>query len=345
MANNHLCSGPPRKLFTCESRFRPDTPCEVTETLLSQKHNDIQTGDVNILIDSELDAEYLARYLRRFLSLPMVDTAELLDFAWWHMLRIFGALFHEMTVPTTPSWWRIRTQPAHHIIPGILKIFIEQGFNVNKLGHSFSRYSAYMAVLFGVDHPFDADDAIHQWLKALQEAGVFIRPYVECELQNLSQSGVKALRCIDGERKRLVVMIRFGDVDVPSWRWRHNPASAAFEVLDEFKNLGQDGLTPLLTWGPQEPAHARDYKCWFDYNEPVAAWSYPFRRRNVDLFSVDRRLFVGKPCDMGRHGPETQQLALAIREGRFARREARRWRKAHPGHKRHREKMPGSWVD
>lgn len=77
--------------------------------------------------------------------------------------------------------------------------------------------------------------------------------------------------------------------------------------------------------------------------EIAMPWTYPFRLCNLDCWNngID---WLDK--DRKEKCLQAHEQACEISHNRFLRREARKWRKAHPGKKPPpTQHMPGSWVD
>lgn len=199
------------------------------------------------------------------------------------------------------------------------------------------RRSAYMLVLCGADHPFEADEKAYYWLKTLEVCGVDLSNYIGAETTLIEQFGIEPYWF--AERNKEVVMLDFECLPMPSWRWKLPQESSIIEVLEEFQFLGPDLMEYRLDY--VLPAGPNDIKCWkAENNIDLARYCFPFLPSLIDCILGPHDQRLNQPWCR-----KTYNQAVEVRDRRIARRQAKRWRKAHPGEKPPSNRMPGTWVD
>lgn len=282
---------------------------------LKRENSRADLEDIQFLLDSSRSPPYYAVYLRRFLEEPRGDHQELIQVAWRTVLDAITA-----ELKTITQWSEV------------LQYLIEQGADVHQVLYGTS--TAYIQAMSEAQTPFEADESLHAWLSTLQTCGVPIGPYIECETQYVHEHAVTSW--FFNRWNRRVVHIDFDGISTPSWRWIINPGGKAFEVLDEFQNLGP-GLNSFL---PESPfiRGPNDWRPWLVASEISRKKTFPFRTAPLDCCT-------GHEYWLAAHGREAYKRAREVREGRLARREARKWRKEHPRARPPTRVMPGSWVD
>lgn len=304
--------------------------CEVTEMVLSLRQEDTRAQDVRTLLESSSDPAYYESYLKRFLEdRAICDKHDLVKFAWRQVARniIFLVRDPDRAVGIT-SW------------SAALRCLIEHGADIHQLGNVVDiespRGSTYLDILLLADSPIDADECLYEWLRTLKSCGVLIGPYIERETRILDRFyddthwGVSTC-CI-----RLAT-IQFEGIPTPSWRWSVSPGDEAFELLKEVENLVRNDL--YVGFYYPYIIKRNDFTAWFESNMPdeYRQRSFPYRPTPLDHSWSDYR--------MDESYYHTYKMALKVREGRLARREARKWRKSHRGEKPSTRMMPGSWMD
>ena len=298
-------------------------PCQVIETMLSVRPLDMQEKDFRYLLQTESHPDYFSQYLKVFLKSPAVDHDALLSYAWVRLVLSFSMLWKSFLLADTSNW-----TPAFQYL-------LEQGVDIHrKLGN---RRSAYTQLLVATMHPFQADEVAYRWLKILKACGVDISRYAEIESSLIEKAG---LGNYADEKKRKMVILDFEGLPMPSWRWELPTGSNIIEVLEEFLNLGYQGMEYRLLH--LNPTSREDFKYWKAENH-YRWWGhkcFPFLLAPIDCIegTTDYRL-AELWCR------ETYTRAVEIRDKRFARRQAKKWRKSHPGEKPPSSKMPGTWID
>lgn len=296
--------------------------CEVTEMMLSVRPQDMREKDIKYLLDAASDPEYFSRYLNVFLKSSGIDHAEVLSFAWE---RVVLELSHSLGPYDDVSGWipALRCLMEHRVD------FHQQFF----VPHD----SAYTWLLRGSDHPFEADERAYHWLELLKVCGVDLHSYIEAEITLIVKNGISY--CIPVRvRPRKMVILDFKGLPVPSWRWELVTESNIIEILEEFHNFGFDGMEYYVDCA--EPSGPDDFKCWKAADKFGQNVCFPFSLSPMD--SVKR---VGDYWLRGLWRRETYNRAVELRDQRFARRQAKKWRKAHPEERPPSKTMPGTWVD
>lgn len=298
--------------------------CEVTETILSVRPYDMQEKDFKFLLKTSSHPEYLSRYLPVFLESSAIDKADLLSFAWDSLVISLDYALVQDDYNDFHSW-----VPAFHYL-------IEQGVDIHRVVRR-ARRSAYDLLLRHTSHPFEADEVAYFWLKILKICGVDIRSYVQIESSIIERRRVFAWKRAS---KREMVILDFEGLPMLSWRWASPTENKINELLEEFPCLRSK---PFRVWlngisfsGPE------DFKRWsaIDQNRYWNEICFPFRPAPMDcLLGVDDFVLDGLWCR------ETYNRAVEIRDNRLARRQAKKWRRAHPGQKPPSRTMPGAWVD
>lgn len=155
----------------------------------------------------------------------MCDSHELIRFAWntvvWNFTRYRLSTGSELIA----SW------------SAVIRRLIEQGADVCQPTNNLcSDSSAYLDILLVAVNPVDADERVHEWLRTLKSCGVLIGPYIERETRTIYKHWVDCPRndCIGTKR---LVIVQFGGIPIPSWKWGVSPGDEAFELLEEFGNL------------------------------------------------------------------------------------------------------------
>jgi hypothetical protein len=278
----------------------------------------MQEKDIKYLLDTGCEPEYFGRYLTVFLKSPMIDHSDLLSWAWG---RLVGTVF---TRDEKSSW-----------IPAF-RILIEQGVDIHQPGSIYEK-SAYTHIVGEANHPFEADDRARSWLKILKACAVDLDSYLEAETTLIEEAGF--YHWLDARKKKMV-MLDFDGLPMPSWRWEVPTESSISEVVEEFLNLGSDRVEPHTYY--LYPAGPDDIKAWKaeNYYSDSGQSCFPFLLSPIDLINGENDYMLEKPWCR-----ETYNGAVELRDKRFARRQAKKWRKAHPGEKAPSNKMPGTWVD
>lgn len=298
--------------------------CEVTETILSVRPYDMQEKDFKFLLKTRSHPEYFSRYLPVFLKSPAIDKTDLLSFAWDSLVMSFGFSMHQIERNDVDTW-----VPAFQYL-------IEQGVDIHRVVRP-GRLSAYDRLLLPTNHPFEADEVAYFWLKILKICGVDIRSYVQIEKSIIEKRGSFFW---GSARKKKMVILDFEGLPMLSWRCDPPKKSSIYELLGEFHSLGSSSFRFWLNAiGPSGP---EDFKHW-SANNHSWYWNkncFPFLPAPVDCVlgkddSILDRLWYR----------ETFHRAVEIRDNRLARRQAKKWRKAHPGEKPPSRTMPGAWVD
>ncbi|ROW12759.1 hypothetical protein VMCG_00084 [Cytospora schulzeri] len=302
---------------------------KMTETFLSRRTEDTRTEDFKFLLRTTMVPEYYSAYLQRFLEEPMSDHQELIHFTWQNVI---GYIRRMSTGPEDLIRWS-----------AVLRYLIEQGADVHQptglRGLHEYEGSAYLSILTAARGPLEADEYIHAWLSMLESFGVPIGSYMEREAQTVYRYWDRAILHYDWPR--ILACVDFGNVCALSWRWRQDPGEEHFELWEEFQNLIPESFPEFIFLPPSGPA---DFKVWLasGVNDDCRSYNYPFMVAQLDLYSG---LALDGPFGRRPYYVDTIRLALKIREGRFARREARKWRKAHPRERLPTQMIPGSWVD
>lgn len=264
---------------------------------------------------------YFSRYLEVFLKSPRIDLSGFLSHAW---TCVVNNIFHWPEPPHEGCGW----------VPA-LRYLIELGADIHQ-PFDACYASAYILFLGATDHPFEADDNAYLWLEMLRLCGLDLSSYLRVEATLIKKFGIGQYA---NARERKIINLDFGGIPMPSWRWEVVTASNIVEVLEEFHNLGPEGVEHRLYVYPAGPG---DSDCWkaHIHHESWAGKCYPFLLAPINCIMgpFDRRL-DGLWCR------ETYNRAVELRDQRFARRQAKKWRKAHPGEKPPSKTMPGTWVD
>lgn len=296
--------------------------CEITDTILSARLDEMQEKDIKYLLETGSHPEYFSRYLKVFLKSPRIDHADLVSHAWHCIVRNIlprPKLYYELS-----SW-----------IPSI-RYLIEQGVDIHQPLNACYK-STYMMILSATNHPLEAEHKARSWLEVLKACGVDLSGYVKVETTLLEKFGVRQYPCA---RTRQLIHLDFEGLPIPCWRWKMVTESSIDEVLSEFHHLGSDLLEfRLYTLNPSGPL---DFKHWSIENH-YDSWGkkcFPFLLAPVDCIRGPDDHRLNKVWCR-----ETYNRAVEIRNKRFARRHAKKWRKAHPGEKPPSRKMPGTWVD
>lgn len=298
--------------------------CEVTETILSVRPYDMQEKDFRFLLDTRSHPEYFSRYLPVFLKSSAIDKTDLLSFAWDSLVTSLCAHMLLNKLNDVHSW-----VPAFQYL-------IEQGVDIHRVVRC-ARLSAYGQFLRHTSHPFEADEVAYVWLRILKICGVDIRNYVQIENSIIQRRGSFTW---ESGSKRKMVILDFEGLPMLSWRREPPTESKIYELLVEFHSFRSK---PFNLWlNGMRPSGPGDFKHWSADNHN-GHWNkncFPFLPAPVDCVlgkddSILDRLWYR----------ETFHRAVEIRDNRLARREAKKWRKAHPGKKPPSTKMPGTWVD
>lgn len=315
--NGNKCRNTPECTYT--NGHITSGASEVTEIFLSARSEDTLEADMKYLLSVAEEPEYIVRYLELFMKSPGIDCANLLSHTWKALIiNIFR-------YGSVSSW-----------IP-VLQCLIEHGIDI----HQQLKYgqSAYMTLVWRAKHPFTADDRAFQWLNMLKACGVDLVSYVRTETELIQKVG---------HGGRSVVLLDYDGLQIPSWRWYLPTEGSAVDGLGEFANLGSE----------LEDHHLR-YSYLFDVVVPtgpddIKAWK--LGKGCSDTFWANEIFpFYLSPIDC-MEGPDggvvvdqwyrsTYNRAVEIRDKRLARRQAKKWRKAHPGERPPSDKMPGTWVD
>lgn len=281
--------------------------------------------DIKYLLNTGSHPEYFNRYLKVFLNSPGVDHSDLLSYAW---KCVVGGIFSGTDLE--------RLYELDSWIPP-LRYLIEQGVDIHQPYYSAEDGSAYLMILATADHPLDADENARSWLEMLRVCGVELSSYLQAETILARRFGFNQHQA---ERQRELVLLDFEGLPMPSWRWGLVTEGNITEMLEEFGNLGYDrigGLTHL-----PDPSGPDDFKCWKVENI-LSGWGeycFPFLWPPLDCVRGVEDRNLDRPWLR-----ETYSRAVEIRDKRIARRQAKKWRKAHPGEKPPSNKMPGTWVD
>lgn len=278
--------------------------------------------DMKFLLDTGSHPQYFNQYLKVFLESPSIDYSSFLSHAWTCVVRNISI------------WWT-RTHDPRDWIPA-LRYIIEQGVDIHQRFNACYA-SAYLLFLGATTHPLEADARAFSWLEMIKACGVDLSSYVKFETTLVE-------KFLFGEsgamKKRQLVFLDFEGLPIPSWRWELITESSIVEVLTEFHNLGSDFVEHQLH--SLDPSGPEDFNHW-RVDRHYESWGkhcFPFLHAPIDCIrdTSDARL-EEVWCR------ETYNRAVKIRDSRFARRQAKKWRKAHPGEKLPSRKMPGTWVD
>lgn len=278
--------------------------------------------DIRFLLETRGHPEYFSRYMPVFLKSPAIDKNDLLSFAWDCLVMHLCA--HRLLN---------RANGVHIWVPAF-QYLIEQGVDIHRTAPDTGA-SAYYQLVVGTRHPFEADEAAYFWLEILKSCGVDMRSYAQIE---------SSFDWSDEEELKAVILDFEG---LPMFSWRRDPytESRIIEVLGEFHNFGpdsfQDGMdrNEMCRFYPSGPA---DFKYWSvdNQNGEWDKYCFPFVLAPIDcVMGIDDDILDGLWCR------KTYIRAVEIRDNRLARRQAKKWRKAHPGEKPPSRTMPGAWVD
>lgn len=303
--------------------------CQVTETVLSLKREDLKFQDVQLLILSAKNMDYLPTYFEKFLQLPLVDHDELLSLIWAKIIH-----YVEWYLRHVVNGYRdLEESPWFLNMVACLRIFVGHGGDVHQERElSLLVYgppcSAYNLVLQLAEHPFDADLAVTMWLKALTQSGIQLRPYLEREKQHLQH-------CWNGSDHiappRILSTIAIEGIQTLSWRWTWGPHCSASGVLNEFQYFESE--VPQAYYSPLDLGswdHLRWLRTYYDRGN----WTnFPFTLRNLDVIPDLN------PITWTTNHSAGHTLALQIRQKRHKQQEVRQWRRAHPGQRLPTDKM------
>lgn len=298
--------------------------CEVTETILSLRPYEMLEKDFRFLLETRMHPEYFSRYLPVFLESPAIDKADLLSFAWD---RLVMYLCFSMDID--------EHNDVHSWVPAF-RYLIEQDVDIHRLVRP-AMLSAYDYLLRPTNYPFEADEVVCFWLKILKICGVDIHGYVQIQSSIIERRSPFAW---EREDKRKMVILDFEGLPMLSWRCEPPTRSDIYELLGEFHSLGSHSFRFwLCAIGPSGP---EDFKHW-SANNHNWYWNkncFPFLPAPMDcVLGMDDSILDRLWCR------ETYNRAVEIRYNRLARRQAKKWRKAHPGEKTPSRTMPGAWVD
>lgn len=312
----------------------------VIQKFLSIRRDDLNLRDFRFLVGVDHRPELLEMYLRYFLRHSIEDPVKLVAIAWNNNVCSYICACVQ-DLPTS-RFWSLSTGAS------LFRFLIENGADVHRGDvhrgkvhrGKRTRRTAYYRLLDCQYSQFDIDGDIQTWLEILRRAGVCLSNYLEQEHQLL-------LREWDGFHvdsydntpdtavtTRRITMVKIGGFMAPTWRHCTDPDSHAYEVLEEFKNLGpgrSDWLPPL----PPYPTHEKDYKIWTTCKSPSDYFPFyptPLRDEEHDM---KRYPYLYKTYD----------LAVKITTARFQQRQAKKMGKSRPKRKAPASKMPGSWVD
>lgn len=280
----------------------------------------MQEKDIKYLLGTAHHPEYFNRYLKVFLNSPWIDHTDLVSHAW---NCIVVNIFPRERIYELSSW-----------IPP-LRYLIEQGVDLHQpFNRSYN--SAYTRILSLADHPFEADENAYAWLRMLKACGVDLSSYLKASTTLLKTSGISRYATA---MKRRITFLDFEGLPMPSWRREVVMDNNIVELLEQFRNLGNDRLEWTLV--VPYPSGPDDFKCWKAENIDTewGEYCFPFSLSPIDCIEGLDDIRLEEIWSR-----ETYNLAVEIRNKRLARRQARKWRKAHPGEKPP-SKMPGTWVD
>jgi hypothetical protein len=295
---------------------------EVINILLSVRSEDTLQSDMKYLLHIGQDPECFTRSLDEFLKTPGIDRAGLLSEAWDSLLwNIFNPAFGDGC-----RW-----------IPG-LRCLVEQGVDIHQPGNDHDK-SAYMRIMDEANHPFEADHRAHSWLKIIKECGLDLGSYIKAETALIERTGFYPT---PNGRQRKVIMLDFEGLQIPSWRWALPLESSILEVLEEFLNIGiEPSVSRDRELGSVRPAGPDDLEPWKAGSDTWwAELTFPFQLSPVDRIVGTNDVRLNRLWCR-----QTYTRAVEVRDKRFARRQAKKWGKAHPGGKLSPNQMPGSWVD
>ncbi|POS79576.1 hypothetical protein DHEL01_v202022 [Diaporthe helianthi] len=207
--------------------------------------------------------------------------------------------------------------------------------------------SAYMYLLKSANHPFTADCIAYEWLNMLKACGVDLGSYVEVETALVQEVGVET-ELEWSARRRGFALLDYDGLQIPSWRWVLPAGSNIVEILHEFINFGSDVRAPRFPgpymWQGVNPTGPDDDRAWKRWEGPWDRfWTdkhFPFCPSPIDSILATDHVLMNQPWYRA-----TYNRAVKIRDDRFARRQARKWRKAHPGEEPPSNQVPGTWVD
>jgi hypothetical protein len=182
-------------------------------------------------------------------------------------------------------------------------------------------YTALDTVLNVVDQPFESHWLGRKWLEILLESGIDVDEYLRVEFEMRREQSATCCRLTPyyraGYRDRFLIMSK--EPPSVSWDWYIDPTGMAFDVLQEFKDLGT---------GPQNIL-------WPDYSE---GWPFVYSGWPGNAIHVEERGVRVSDADMSR---------LRICNDRYERRELKKEVKfaRAQGLLRRGPKVPGAWID
>lgn len=302
--------------------------------------------DIMFLLRQSQNVAYIVRYSETFRArLPILDQESLMTMIGLKAMHCFEwFLVSRCIAPGRGPAFQSRI-PSNLIqyesiyfdrIVALLRILVAYGVdalgpNNRYFGWRFATPLAYNHVLHMVDHPFDADLAVSLWLEALCLAGLPTEQYLEQQHNLIHEEDWGSLRY----QQRMSGRCRLRKFTTTT---QDSPSNAS-EALEEFQWFGSELPWTPLPYVQNNSGHTK----WLAY-DANDKFNFPFRLRNLYLHLIPY-------SDLGRHPRKAYvnqqgfKDASKIRQKRFERREARKWRLAHPGQTPRTEKMPGSWVE
>lgn len=302
------------------------------------------TCEVNLmfLLKAPNDPECFQYYVTKSLESPYVNHEDLVASAWdCAILHIR----HDLAGSHCSDFYQ--DGPITHWSSAIL-FLLENGADIHgPFGYNRSETPVYLAILTTLEgHNFDADVAVHAWLKIVKTSRISVETYLTYEVDTIPKS------CVNGylplaytylsSRERRWQSVGFDGLPALSCRWVYWPGEPAFEVLREFQDIKINYAVITRPWRECPPVISRqdDFKAWIHFVGSASSRYFLFCRRFLHLYDgVDALL------PTWHSHRESYKLASKILEKRLERREVKKWRKANPGKKLAIGKMPGSWVD
>lgn len=319
----------------------------MTELLISLNQHDRIQKDLEFLLMEYINPTYFEVYLPRFLGLPGVDPDKLLDSAWCIMYNIVCDTMLRILFPG---------QAGINHWSATIQFIIENGVDIHQTITHTTHWTIPMASVLGIYpssaysnilqravDPLEADESVYNFLDILKRSGVSISSYIDRETREIMENWNRHTPILMGKQLHFIY---YEGLPVLSWRWAICSTSPALEVLNEFQNFISDKIPFLgIVEGCSPPSHPDDFQVWMQPTEKTCSRSFPFHIRPLDC-ALDADIYFSQ----NPHIHQSHDLARYMRDKRFARQEARKWRKAHKGEKipvetMQRKTMPGSWVD
>lgn len=325
IADGFIIREPPESGYLGWPRISSDLRCGVTETLLPLRRGQARMRDMKFLLSSTMDPVYYKVYLPKFLMISMsgIDSAKnhqkVIRWGWKNaVLNIIRPIAQgtAMSASENLAKWS-----------STLRYLIERGADISQPTDIYYMHneegSAYLNILLRAKSPAEAAEHTHAWLSFLKSCGVPIGPYIKRETPDIYR-GLESEDLPQIWPKRPVA-VGFEGIPVPCWEWKIGPREEVSELWKVFQGLiPQRHPFGLKLSRPSSPG---DYKVWLRSaaSDRSRSRSFPYMPAMLDHTDWGGDIFRGYTvlCRVVR-------LALKITGGRFARREARKWRRAHP---------------